>query len=248
MASTDGYVSEIFVSFQGEGAHVGRRHLFVRFGGCNLRCAYCDTPASLERSPVFTVHRGDGSAVEHPNPTATADLAAIVRGLLASEAPVDSVALTGGEPLVQSGFVAAFLQAAQLPVPVLLETSGVLPKRLRDVLELVDIVSMDVKVASNTGERVFWDEHAEFLTLASRREVYVKILVDDGTAVDDVVRAARLVQDAGGRIPVFLQPILDADDRPAIGAAHLTRLYAAGRAHVPTLRVLPQTHKLLRIR
>ena len=45
-----GYLSEIFVSFQGEGAHVGYRHLFVRLAGCNLRCRYCDTPDSRERT------------------------------------------------------------------------------------------------------------------------------------------------------------------------------------------------------
>lgn len=248
MASTQGYLSEIFVSFQGEGAHVGRRHLFVRLGGCNLRCVYCDTPASLERSPTFTLHRGDGTAVAHPNPVAAGDLAALVHEVLASAMPVDAVALTGGEPLTQSEFLAAFLQTARLPVPVLLETSGVLPKQLRDVVALVDIVSMDMKLASNTGERAFWDEHAEFLALASRREVYVKILVDEGTAIEDVARAARLVQAVASHVPVFLQPILDASDRPAIGAARLAALYAAARVHTPAVRVLPQTHKLLRIR
>lgn len=36
-------VNEIFLSIQGESTHIGLPTIFVRFQGCNLRCAYCDT-------------------------------------------------------------------------------------------------------------------------------------------------------------------------------------------------------------
>lgn len=36
-------VNEIFYSIQGEGRHVGRAAIFVRFSGCNLKCPFCDT-------------------------------------------------------------------------------------------------------------------------------------------------------------------------------------------------------------
>lgn len=36
-------INEIFYSLQGEGYHSGTPAVFVRFSGCNLRCAFCDT-------------------------------------------------------------------------------------------------------------------------------------------------------------------------------------------------------------
>ena len=36
-------INEIFHSLQGEGYHTGTPAVFVRFSGCNLHCAFCDT-------------------------------------------------------------------------------------------------------------------------------------------------------------------------------------------------------------
>ena len=42
-------VSEVYLSVQGEGPNVGTPTVFVRFGGCNLRCPLwpCDTPYAI---------------------------------------------------------------------------------------------------------------------------------------------------------------------------------------------------------
>jgi len=244
-----GNVSEIFVSFQGEGLHAGRRQLFVRLGGCPLRCRYCDEPESLVPVPVCRVLGPDGER-HRPNPLAPAELDAEVGGLAALAPPLHAIALTGGEPLAQTDFVIAWLTQRSSRLPVLLETAGILPQRLARVLPCVQIVSLDVKCPSNTGERARWEEHEACLAaaLAAGCEVYVKLPVDEGTVPDEVARGARLVAAADPPVPLFLTPITAPDSpRLAITPPTLERLHAVASAQHPDVRVLPQLHKVLGI-
>ena len=43
---------EIFSSIQGEGPDLGAATLFVRFGGCDLRCRWCDSPHTWQPSTL----------------------------------------------------------------------------------------------------------------------------------------------------------------------------------------------------
>ena len=139
------------------------------------------------------------------------------------------------------------LQGDVLPHPRLLETNGVLPEHLLTVLPLVDVVSMDIKLPSNTGEPESWDVHTQFLRVA-RPKAYVKVLVDAGTAPRDVERAADLVRATAPEVPLFLQPITDARGRADVTPPMLAAFYAAVRRHLADVRVVPQTHKMLGIR
>lgn len=74
-------VNEIFYSLQGEGYFTGTPAVFVRFSGCNLTCAFCDT------EHVSGVRMSDEEIVE------------TIRAY-----PAHHVVFTGGEPGLQLTF------------------------------------------------------------------------------------------------------------------------------------------------
>jgi 7-carboxy-7-deazaguanine synthase len=84
-------VSEVYASTQGEGPNVGKATVFLRFGGCNLRCAGwpCDTQHAID--PAFRQDWTKWDAVK------LADHVADVAELAGAQI----ITLTGGEPFLQ---------------------------------------------------------------------------------------------------------------------------------------------------
>src|SRR5204863_318216 len=86
MRAEAGNVSALFVSFQGEGVHAGRRQLFARLGGCPLRCRYCDEPESLVPVAECRILGPDGMR-RRANPFSPAALNAEVTALAGAAPP-----------------------------------------------------------------------------------------------------------------------------------------------------------------
>src|SRR6185503_10685374 len=132
------------------------------------------------------------------------------------------------------------------PRPCLLETNAMLTSGLRDLLPYVAVVSADVKLPSNSGERALWDEHRRFLDACRDSEVYVKMPVDDHTDGEEVRRGARLVAETVPRATLFLQPITDANDGRWRTSPHrLLELTGIARGEMPRTFIRPQLHKLV---
>jgi organic radical activating enzyme len=74
-------VVEEFFSLQGEGYHTGKAAYFIRLGGCDIGCNWCDSRFSW-----------------NPNLHPTVETKAIIDRVIESGA--DSVIVTGGEPLM----------------------------------------------------------------------------------------------------------------------------------------------------
>ena len=211
MSATEAQLSELFASIQGEGLYVGERQIFIRFAGCNLSCQYCDSPQALVPSPTYKVFTTPGQPTfeTHKNP-ATADQLIEFITLLDKPAGIDhSISLTGGEPLLQVDFLKNFLPELKKKVklPIYLETNGVLPDHLSEVIELVDIIAMDIKLPSATGLSPYWKEHRKALEIAYMKEAFVKIVFTKESTVSEIIEAAGLIAQVDDKIPLILQPV-----------------------------------------
>ncbi|MFZ9388814.1 MAG: 7-carboxy-7-deazaguanine synthase QueE [Chitinophagaceae bacterium] len=100
-------VMEHFYTLQGEGYHQGRAAYFIRLGGCDVGCVWCDVKASWDASL-------------HP----VIDLQSLIETV--SKTPSEIAVITGGEPLMYDlSVLTRLLQEAGLRTHI--ETSGAYP-------------------------------------------------------------------------------------------------------------------------
>ena len=98
---------EHFYTIQGEGYHQGRAAYFIRLGGCDVGCVWCDVKDSWD-------------AAKHPK------LKVENLKLKVLETPAEMVVITGGEPLMHNlDELTKALQSAGLKTNI--ETSGAHP-------------------------------------------------------------------------------------------------------------------------
>src|SRR5579864_6520629 len=98
-------IAEIFYSIQGEGALAGVPSVFVRTSGCNLRCAWCDTP--------YTSWNPEGSDMS------VAEILGKVKEFNAGHAVV-----TGGEPMIAKGVADLTQGLRKAGMHITVETAG----------------------------------------------------------------------------------------------------------------------------
>jgi organic radical activating enzyme len=264
-APGEGFVSEMFCSLQGEGPFVGERQVFLRTAGCTATCWWCDTVYSKVETPRFVIHDADRRVLS--NPLGVDAVLAEVHGFVRANDPVRTVSITGGEPLEQPEFTRALARGIkETGLRVYLETNGVHAPALSAMLEWVDVIAMDIKLPGAIGTEA-WDAHAAFLDVlagtrfdpgsdaAARERLFVKVVVDTRSTVEEVERAAATVGAFSRRVPLILQPesgALLSERVPRETAARLMeKLGEAQRralARVEDVRVMPQCHKILNIR
>lgn len=221
-------VLEIFSSAQGEGIYAGERQIFLRFGGCNLHCDYCDTPESI---PL-----GSGRPMR-----AEAILEEVDR--LQAEQRHVSLSFTGGEPLLHVGVLDLLIPPVKARgLRIYLETNGTLPHALARVIARCDVVAMDIKLPSACGQ-AFWELHEAFLRVGLGK-TFVKVVVTDRTQRWEIERIVALIAQINPTVPLVLQPATPFNGVSPAPSSAVQGWQTFARRHLRDVSVIPQLHRI----
>jgi pyruvate formate lyase activating enzyme len=144
--------------------------------GCAWRCGYCHNRHLLEKSSFHEI------PWEH-----------ILAFLRKRRGLLDAVVFSGGEPTLQRSLKSAVAQVKSMGYLVGLHTAGIVPRRLAEVLPLLDWVGMDVKAP--------WEEHARVTGVrgsARRARESMALIRASGVACE----FHTVSREAGARAPV----------------------------------------------
>ena len=138
-------VVEEFYSVQGEGFHTGKPAYFIRLGGCDIGCSWCDS-------------RYSWNADLHP----MVDIMQVVENVL--NTGTDSVVITGGEPLMwdldplctklkEHGIMTFLETSGSYPLSGIWDWICLSPKKnnppLKDILEKADELKVIIQGISD---------------------------------------------------------------------------------------------------
>ena len=139
---------EEFYTIQGEGFHTGKAAYFIRVGGCDVGCSWCDTKFSWnpELHPVVPAEQIISHVMEYP---------------------AAAVVVTGGEPLmVNMDYLTGMLK--EQGIETFLETSGAYalsgswdwiclsPKKNAPPLDSIFPEAHELKVIISGEEDIAW--------------------------------------------------------------------------------------------
>ena len=117
---TDGsklQIQQIFATFQGEGIYTGWPAIFIRLGGCNLACSFCDTEfESFEETPLNNVLENVSK--------------------LDNKRKIPLIVITGGEPLRQN-INPLCEELIKTGYKIQIETNGTLYQSLPEDVDIV---------------------------------------------------------------------------------------------------------------
>ncbi|MBO6510065.1 MAG: 7-carboxy-7-deazaguanine synthase QueE [Roseibium sp.] len=228
-------VNEIFgPTIQGEGALIGQPTVFVRTGGCDYRCSWCDT-----------LHAVDSDYRDEWQPM-TAESIMMQVEILSGAQPL-MISLSGGNPAIQPlGYLIEL--GKRDGYRFALETQGSIA---RDWFSKLDVLTLSPK-APSSGMETDWQKLAECVEAAApRTRTVMKVVIFD----EQDYAYARDVASRYPDLPLFLQPGNHTPPAPGHenGAIDMTGIMhrmrwlvdrvTADRLYSAT--VLPQLHTLI---
>ncbi len=225
-------ISEIFgPTIQGEGSVIGVPTVFVRAGGCDYRCSWCDSLHAVDQA-----HRHEW------HPMTPDEIMAQVADL-SGGCPL-TVSLSGGNPAIQD-FAPLIRLGRARGYDFVMETQGSIA---RDWFADLSTLILSPKPPSS-GEVVDWAAFDDCIARAGQTDKALKIVIFD----EADYLWAREVAERFPRLPLYLQPGNHTPPGPESDKVDLGGIMSryewliertlADRWFTP--RILPQLHVLI---
>lgn len=124
----------------------------------------------------------------------------------------DSLEITGGEPLLHSDYIREFL--SKHDYKAMLETNATLPDNLLDLADVVDIVSMDIKLPEHFDTEDEWsnvyENELKSLKIMEDHDMkyYIKIVVSPSTPlkiIEDILKDLNAI--ISSDVELVVQPV-----------------------------------------
>jgi organic radical activating enzyme len=155
-----------------------------------------------------------------------------------------SVSFTGGEPLLQKDFLKEVLELTRKEgYKNYLETNGTLAGELSEVVEFLDIVAMDIKMASSSGMGNLLGMHQRFLKAAGDKEIFLKIVVCLSSQESELIEAIRMLKETNRTAILVLQP--NSYEDAGLISEKTKKFKEICFKEAVTVCVIPQMHKLI---
>ncbi|MES0883733.1 7-carboxy-7-deazaguanine synthase QueE [Roseibium sp. SCP14] len=228
-------VNEIFgPTIQGEGALIGQPTVFVRTGGCDYRCSWCDT-----------LHAVDSAYRDEWHPMTPQAIMMQVEILSGGKSL--TISLSGGNPAIQP--LGGLIELGRREgYRFALETQGSLA---RDWFKKLDVLTLSPKPPSS-GMETDWQKLAECVEAAGpeTRTVMKVVIFDDAdyTYARDVAARypeLRLYLQPGNHTPSHPQEADSAIDMAGIMERMRWLVEKVTTDKLYTATVLPQLHTLI---
>ena len=142
-------IAELFYSIQGEGKLTGVPSVFVRTSGCNLRCAWCDTP--------YASWRPEGEDLTYKQ---------VIQRVKKFHAR--HVVLTGGEPMIMPDLVPLVDELISSGHHVTVETAGTRYQPIK-----VHLASVSPKLSNSTPWNI---ERGRFADLHEKNRLEPQVI------------------------------------------------------------------------
>jgi cyclic pyranopterin phosphate synthase len=166
----------------------GRPHSYLRISltdRCNLRCFYCMPEDGVE-------------LIEKPNIMTTDEIVSISKSFI--DLGVDTIRLTGGEPLIRKDFEQLVRELARLGVTLKLTTNGILLDRYFGLFREIGLKNINISLDSlDKARSVFINKRDYFDRIMSN----IQKAIDEGLMVKLNIVLIKGVNDS--EIPDFIE-------------------------------------------